>query len=66
MASMTDEIKSGQKVLDEFFSGLTDIEEIDKKIANIVIKLYKEGKLTHTNLSNELMSIREEQISGKD
>lgn len=56
---MADEIKSGQQVLDEFFSELIDIESIDKKIASIIIKLYKEGKLTHTNLSNELMNIRE-------
>lgn len=57
---MTDKIKSGRALLDEFFAAITDIEGIEKEIADIVRHLYQEGKLTDTNLSNELEKIRRE------
>ena len=63
---MTDRIRSGQEVLDEFFTEIASIEGIDNDVADIVINLYREGKLTDTNLSNELMGIRQEKISDKD
>lgn len=63
---MTDRIRSGQEVLEEFFTEIASIEGIDNDVANIVINLYREGKLSDTNLSNELMGIREEKISDKD
>ena len=56
---MTDKIKSGQEILDDFFSQITDIDGVDQKIANIVLRLYQNGKLTNTNLSNELSNLRE-------
>jgi len=56
---MNDELKSGQEILDEFFSQITNIDGVDKEVAEIVMKLYKNGKLTNTNLSNELSSIRD-------
>lgn len=56
---MTDKIKSGQEILDDFFSQVTDINGVDQKIANIVLRLYQNGKLTNTNLSNELSNLRE-------
>lgn len=63
---MTDRIRSGQEVLVEFFTEIARIEGVDQKVANIVINLYREGKLTDTNLSNELMGIRQEKTSDKD
>lgn len=57
---MTDRIRSGQEVLDEFFTEIASIEGVDQDVANIVINLYREGKLSDTNLSNELARIREE------
>ncbi len=63
---MTDQIKSGQEVLDKFFTEIASIEDVDHDVANIVINLYREGKLTDTNLSNELARIREEKTSDKD
>lgn len=51
-------VKSGGEILDEFFSQITSINGVDKDIAEAVLKLYKDGKLTDTNLSNELSSIR--------
>ncbi len=63
---MTDRIRSGQEVLDEFFTEIASIEGVDQDVANIVINLYREGKLTDTNLSNELARIRGEKTSDKD
>ena len=63
---MTDRIRSGQEVLDEFFTEITNIEDVDQDVANIVINLYREGKLSDTNLFNELARIRGEKTSDKD
>ncbi|MCL4536477.1 MAG: hypothetical protein M1610_02635 [Nitrospirae bacterium] len=56
---MTNQIKSGQEILDEFFSQIANIEGVDQDVAEIVLKLYQEDKLTNINLSNELGKIRE-------
>jgi hypothetical protein len=56
---MSSEIKSGQEILDEFFSQIINIDGVDKEVAEVILKLYKDGKLTNTNLSNELNNIRE-------
>ncbi|MBI5374532.1 MAG: hypothetical protein HZA77_03790 [Candidatus Schekmanbacteria bacterium] len=56
---MTNDIKSGQAILDEFFSQLESIDGVDKEVASVILKLYHEGKLTNINLSNELSSLRE-------
>lgn len=56
---MSSELKSGQEILDEFFSKITNIDGVDKDVAEAVLKLYKDNKLTNTNLSNELSSIRD-------
>jgi hypothetical protein len=56
---MTEQIKSGQEILDEFFSQIIDIEGVDQDVAKTVVRLYQEGKLTNINISNELSRIRE-------
>ena len=56
---MTDQIKSGQEILEEFFSQIIDIEGVDGDVVETIIKLYQEGKLTNINISNELSRIRE-------
>jgi len=63
---MTDRIRSGQEVLDEFFTEIASMDGIDNDVANIVINLYRDGKLSDTNLSNELARIRGEKTSDKD
>ena len=63
---MTDRIRSGQEVLEEFFTEMAGMDGIDNDMANIVINLYREEKLTDTNLSNELARIRGEKTSDKD
>ena len=56
---MTEQIKSGLEILDEFFSQIENIEGVDQYFAKTVLRLYQEGKLTNTNLSNDLITIRE-------
>ena len=56
---MTGQIKSGQEILDEFFRQIGNIEGVDQDVAQTVLRLYQEGKLTNTNLSNDLGTIRE-------
>lgn len=56
---MSIELKSGQEILDEFFFQITNIDGVDKDVAEAVLKLYKDNKLTNTNLSNELSNIRD-------
>jgi hypothetical protein len=56
---MTDQIKSGQEILNDFFTHITDIEGVDQEVVKTIIKLYQEGKLTNINISNELSRIRE-------
>lgn len=57
---MENEIKSGKEILKEFFSDIEDIENVDKKIAKALAKLFSEGKLTDTNVKNKLQELREE------
>lgn len=60
---MSSELKSGQEILNEFFSQITSIDGVDKDVTEAILKLYKDGKLTNTNLSNELSSIRDKNES---
>lgn len=57
---MTDPIKSGPELLDEFFADILDIDDVDSATAEVVKRLYTEGRLTQTNIANELNSLRED------
>jgi hypothetical protein len=63
---MTDAIKSGHEILDDFFYKIDEIEGVDGEVALLLKSLYQQGKLTYTNLSNELLKIREVKLRGKD
>lgn len=52
-------VKSGKKVLDEFFKDIATIENVDKTIANSLADLYANGKLTDKSVVNELQKIRQ-------
>jgi Glu-tRNA(Gln) amidotransferase subunit E-like FAD-binding protein len=41
-------------VIDEFFSEIYNIENIDEKTVEALISLYSEGKLTDKNIQNKL------------
>ena len=55
---MGDQIKSGREILEDFISNIKKIKNVDPAIADIICKLYKEDKLTSTNLSNELDALK--------
>lgn len=57
---MPEKVMSGRELLDEFFNAITDIEGVEKEVAIVIKNLYREGKLTYTNLLNELDKLRRE------
>lgn len=63
---MSHSLKSGRELLDEFFSDIETLKTPDKEVVQSIIKLYKEDKLTTTNLSNELDRLKDKKLYGKD
>lgn len=59
------QIKSGQELLESFFSDVTQFDGVDRDTAEVVKRLYKGGMLTGTNISNELHQLRENENDGE-
>ena len=59
-------VKNGKEILDDFFNGILTIPNVEEKLASQIKKMYEEGKLTSTNLSNKLTSLREEEINDEN
>jgi len=57
---MADKVKSGKKILDDFFENITEIKDVAKDIAQMINTLYKDNKLTDINVKNELQKLREQ------
>lgn len=57
---MAETVKSGKEILDEFFTGIESIENVDPNIAAMIKQLYDEDKLTDANVKNELQRLRTE------
>ena len=66
MIKMDKPVKSGKEILDDFFNGILTIPNVEEKLASEIKKMYEEGILTNTNLSNKLTSLREEEINDKN
>jgi len=62
---MDKKIKSGKEVIDEFFSEIYNIENIDDKTVEALISLYSEGKLTDKNIQNMLDELLQEELTPK-
>jgi len=56
---MENNVKSGKEILDEFFENVDKIENVDQEIAQMLVRLYKDNKLTDINVKNELQTLRE-------
>lgn len=56
---MENKVKSGKEILDDFFTTISDIKNVDKGLAESLSNLYQQGKLTDTNVKNELSRLRE-------
>lgn len=63
---MSKTVKSGKEILDDFFNSLDTFKEVDDDILSMLVDLYNEGKLTDTNLKNELQNLREKNEQDKD
>ncbi|HMR55650.1 MAG TPA: hypothetical protein PKD34_03615 [Candidatus Doudnabacteria bacterium] len=63
---MSNKIKSGKEILDDFFSTIQQLDKVDKDIAEILIRLYQQGKLTDINLKNELQTLRDADVRAKN
>jgi hypothetical protein len=58
---MTEEsLKSGSEIVDTFFENLSPSDKLNKEVVDALKKLQKAGKLTPTNISNALDTIRNE------
>jgi Glu-tRNA(Gln) amidotransferase subunit E-like FAD-binding protein len=62
---MDKKIKSGKEVIDEFFSEIYNIENIDEKTVEALISLYTEGKLTDKNIQNKLDELLQDELTPK-
>tara|TARA_R110001606_G_scaffold397511_2_gene574088 strand:- start:592 stop:774 length:183 start_codon:yes stop_codon:yes gene_type:complete len=56
---MAEKVKSGKEILDNFFNGIEEIENVDTDIAKMLSELYQNDKLTDTNVKNELQKLRD-------
>ena len=56
---MDKKVKSGKEILDEFFANISSLEKVDKELAESLASLYQQGKLTDTNVKNEIQKIRD-------
>ena len=59
---MSDEIKTGKEVIDEFFAGIMNIEGVDIKTVDKLTYLHSEGKLTDTNIQNVMEKLLQEEL----
>lgn len=63
---MSNEIKSGKEILNDFFMSLKEIVGIDPKIADALKRQYQNDKFTEKKISNVLQELRDEAINGKN
>jgi hypothetical protein len=63
---MINSIKSGKQILDDFFKNIHLLDNVDSSIAEVLTKLYQQGKLTDINLKNELQTLRDKNARTKN
>ncbi len=63
---MEDKIKSGKDVIDEFFSEIPNIDNVDEKTVNAIVELYSENKLTDKNIQNALDELLRNELNPKN
>jgi hypothetical protein len=59
---MSDKIKSGKEVIDEFFSGIYNVKNVDEKTVAVLVSLYDKNKLTDTNIQNALDDLLQKEL----
>jgi hypothetical protein len=56
---MDNKVKSGKEILDDFFTNISQIKDVDKALAESLTNLYNQGKFSDTHVKNELSNLRE-------
>ena len=51
---MSNKIKSGKDVINDFFAEIYNIPNADKKTVDTLVELYSQGKLSDKNLQNKM------------
>lgn len=59
---MNNDVKTGKEVIEEFFAEILDIKGIDQKTVAMLIDLYKDDKLTDSNIQNALEELKQEAL----
>ena len=59
---MSDAIKSGREVIDEFFAEILNIEGVDETTVEKLVSLYSEKKLTDANIQNAMGQLLQEEL----
>lgn len=59
---MDNKIKSGKDVIDDFIAEIYNIPNTDKKTIDILIGLYRQGKLSDKNVQNALDEIIQKEL----
>ena len=59
---MDEKIKSGKDVINEFFSEIYNIDNIEENTVKILVSLYNDGKLTDKNIQNELEALVQQEL----
>jgi plasmid replication initiation protein len=60
---MSEETKSGKEVINEFFAEILNIEEADEKTVKMLVSLYRQGRLTDTNIQNALDELLNKELN---
>ena len=60
---MEKKIQSGKEILEDFFANIEGIKNVNKELAKMLSELYKQQKLTDTNLRNQLQKLRDKNAS---
>ncbi len=53
---MSEKIKSGQNVIEDFFAEIYNVPNADKKTIDTLVALFSENKFTEKNIQNALDS----------
>lgn len=62
---MSDKIKSGREVIDEFFAEIQNVEGVNEKTVNKLVELYSNGKLTDSSIQNALEELKLSELNSK-
>lgn len=60
---MSDQIKSGKDVIDEFFAEILNVEGVDLKTVERLVELHSENKLTDSNIQNALEELKQDALT---